>query len=127
MAAQLRAAILLVAAAAAVGIQALSTEEWQEQSIYSIITDRFALSNGAGNASEDCTYRKYCGGTWKGIEEHLDYIQGMGFTAIWLSPIIKQIAPGTEYGCVLIFGFAISFVFAIGPNQELWKLLGLAP
>jgi alpha-amylase len=29
----------------------------------------------------------YCGGTFKGIQDNLDYITGMGFDAIWISPI----------------------------------------
>lgn len=97
---RLGAAMLAVAAAT---VQALGTEDWQKQSIYSLVTDRFALDSSSGNASAECQYRKYCGGTWKGIEEHLDYIQGMGFTAIWISPIIKQIGPGTAWGCVQRF------------------------
>ncbi len=30
---------------------------------------------------------KYCGGDFKGIIQQLDYIKGMGFDAIWISPI----------------------------------------
>lgn len=29
----------------------------------------------------------YCGGTFKGLQDNLDYISGMGFDAIWISPI----------------------------------------
>ncbi|KAL8684243.1 MAG: hypothetical protein Q9224_006495, partial [Gallowayella concinna] len=45
------------------------------------------------NESNPCPpgYQGYCGGTWRGIIEKLDYIQGMGFDAIWISPITKQI------------------------------------
>ena len=32
----------------------------------------------------------YCGGTFKGIMNHLDYIAGMGFNAIWISPPLKN-------------------------------------
>lgn len=56
------------------------------------MTDRFARSDGS---KEDCKdLSKYCGGTWKGITKNLDYIQGMGFDAIWISPIVKNIEPG---------------------------------
>ncbi len=62
---------------------------WQQlQAIYQIITDRFARGDGS---NKRCTnFRRYCGGTFKGIEQHLDYIKGMGFTAIWMSPISEQ-------------------------------------
>ena len=31
-------------------------------------------------------------------QQHLDYIQGMGFTALWISPITAQIEDVTPYG-----------------------------
>ncbi|KAI4166473.1 MAG: hypothetical protein LQ343_008025 [Gyalolechia ehrenbergii] len=53
---------------------------WRSRSIYQIMTDRFAPSD---NSFPYChtEKRKYCGGTWKGITNHLDYVQNMGFTA----------------------------------------------
>lgn len=61
---------------------------WKERSIYQILTDRFAVA-GHGNGGPSCDYTagKYCGGTWQGIISKLDYIQGMGFDAIWISPV----------------------------------------
>jgi alpha-amylase len=63
---------------------AKNTTEWQQLSIYQVLTDRFATSN---QSSPECWIRGYCGGTWKGIQNNLDYIQGMGFEAIWISPM----------------------------------------
>lgn len=56
----------------------------------------------------------YCGGTWQGIINQvqcfasisatrltafqLDYIQGMGFTAIWITPVTEQLSQDTGYG-----------------------------
>jgi hypothetical protein len=60
--------------------QALSAAAWESQLIYQIVTDRFARTDGSTTAS--CTLSQYCGGTWQGIINHLDYIQGMGFTAV---------------------------------------------
>lgn len=64
--------------------EAKNATEWGELSIYQVLTDRFATSN---QSSPECSIRSYCGGTWKGIENNLDYIQGMGFEAIWISPV----------------------------------------
>lgn len=64
--------------------QALSASEWQKQSIYQILTDRFARTDGSTTAQ--CAITSYCGGTYKGVINHLDYIQGMGFTAVRPSP-----------------------------------------
>jgi alpha-amylase len=62
-----------------------STDEWRKRTIYQIITDRFARTDGSTNPCSDL--HKYCGGTFKGIEQNLDYIKNMGFDAIWISPI----------------------------------------
>lgn len=66
----------------ATAAQALTAAQWESQSIYQIVTDRFARTDGSTTAS--CNLSQYCGGTWQGIIDHLDYIQGMGFTAVSL-------------------------------------------
>jgi alpha-amylase len=61
-----------------------------------LITDRFAPATDG--ASCDPAARTYCGGTYQTIISKLDYIQGMGFTAIWISPTGLNIEGETEYG-----------------------------
>jgi len=68
-------------------------EEWKQKSVYQIITDRFWRTDGSTDQCGDI--RAYCGGTWKGIQNKLDYIQGMGFDAIWISPIPEN--KGNDY------------------------------
>ena len=62
------------------------------------MTDRFAPPNGTALAVCDQANGTYCGGTWKGIQDNLDYIQGMGFDAIWMSPIVAQMPQWTSDG-----------------------------
>lgn len=66
------------------------------------MTDRFALqdvSNGtAYNVPCNTSALQYCGGTWRGIIDHLDYIQGMGFDAIWISPPFANVKGQTPMG-----------------------------
>ncbi|QRV91311.1 alpha-amylase [Ceratobasidium sp. AG-Ba] len=81
----------------ATGAFAASAADWQARSIYQVVTDRFATSDGSGPQCNTAD-RKYCGGTFKGITSHLDYIQNMGFDAIWISPIVKNIGGSTGYG-----------------------------
>lgn len=52
------------------------------------MTDRFARNDGSKNGCSDLGW--YCGGGYIGLKNHLDYIQGMGFDAIWISPIIDN-------------------------------------
>lgn len=66
-------------------VQGLSPAEWRAQSIYQVMTDRFARTDGSTTAS--CDLSDYCGGTWEGLINHLDYIQGMGFAAVGISSL----------------------------------------
>ncbi|KAK0497870.1 glycoside hydrolase family 13 protein [Armillaria luteobubalina] len=76
-----------------------SAEEWRSRSIYQLVTDRFAVSNDTGFGGYcDTSWRSYCGGSWLGITQHLDYIQDMGFDAIWISPIVENIGYRTLNG-----------------------------
>lgn len=68
-------------------------DEWKSRTIYQLLTDRFWRSDGSTEGCDDI--RKYCGGTFKGIEDKLDYIKGMGFDAIWISPIPENY--GNDY------------------------------
>ncbi|KAG8983820.1 hypothetical protein FRB90_005717 [Tulasnella sp. 427] len=79
---------------------AATAEEWRSRSIYQVITDRFALPSGAGIDPGACNpaQAKFCGGNWQSIIQNLDYIQGMGFTAIWISPVNQNILGPTAYG-----------------------------
>lgn len=66
------------------------------ESIYQIMVDRFYdgdTSNNAtgeafrnGESSQD-DFRYMHGGDWQGVIDQLPYIKGMGYTAIWISPV----------------------------------------
>ena len=70
-----------------------SKEEWKPRSIYQVLTDRFARTSDTGW----CNYSQYCGGNYRGLISKLDYIKGMGFDAIWISPIIEN-TEGSYHG-----------------------------
>jgi hypothetical protein len=61
---------------------ALTPAQWRSQSIYQLLTDRFARADGSTTATCDTGDQVYCGGSWQGVIDKLDYIQGMGFTAV---------------------------------------------
>jgi alpha-amylase len=82
---------------ASVGIAA-DTAAWRSRNIYFALTDRIARSE-SDNSGQPCgDLGNYCGGTFKGIEGKLDYIRGMGFDAIWITPVVKSASPGI-YTC----------------------------
>jgi glycosidase len=70
--------------------------EWREEFIYFLMTDRFhdsanrsTVVQGARSAGY-ATANDFYGGTIKGVANHLDYIAGLGCTAIWLSPVFEN-------------------------------------
>ncbi|KAH7308654.1 alpha-amylase [Stachybotrys elegans] len=73
---------------------AADTESWKSRNIYFALTDRIARGaddNGGGACGN---LGNYCGGTWRGLESKLDYIRGMGFDAIWITPVVANHANG---------------------------------
>jgi alpha-amylase len=89
--------------------------EWQGRRIYQIVTDRFGGSTQPCNPADEV----YCGGTFNGIREHLDYITGMGFNAIWISPVIVN-TPGGYHGYWAKDFFAVNPHFGtVGDLQAL--------
>ena len=71
--------------------------------MYLIMTDRFADGNpqndgvdaksaasGAEAAAERAKARGWHGGDLKGIEQHLDYLQELGVTTVWTTPVYEN-------------------------------------
>ncbi|RDH31234.1 glycoside hydrolase superfamily [Aspergillus welwitschiae] len=76
-------------------VNAASKDQWIGRSIYQIVTDRFARSDNSTTAACDAALGNYCGGSFQGIINKLDYIQELGFDAIWISPAQSQISART--------------------------------
>lgn len=95
-----------------------TAEEWQSRTIYQLLTDCFARNNGDTNPCYDLS--NYCGGGFVGITNNLDYIQNMGFDAIWISPIILN-TPTCYHGYCAQDFFQINPHF--GTEQEFINLV----
>jgi len=70
----------------------------QDDMIYFIMTDRC----NDGDESNNIDVNKndptaYHGGDFQGIIDKLDYIKGLGFTTIWITPVVKN-QPGGYHG-----------------------------
>lgn len=71
---------------------ALSQSELRHRSVYQLLTDRFARPDQQ-IAPCDVAKKEYCGGGWKGVEERLDYIKGMGFDTSTCAHVKRMIRP----------------------------------
>ncbi|KAE8155105.1 glycoside hydrolase superfamily [Aspergillus avenaceus] len=78
--------------------QAAKIDAWKSRSIYQTMTDRFARTDGSTTAPCNTTQGLHCGGTWRGTIDRLDYIQGMGFDAVMVSPIVENVDGHVSYG-----------------------------
>jgi len=98
--------------------------EWREEFIYFLMVDRFhddrertpvkgkQRSKGAGDHKQ---LAQFCGGTINGITRHLDYIKGLGCTALWLSPIFENDgAPHRDSGSY--HGYSIRNYLGVDPR-----------
>lgn len=106
--------------------------EWREEFIYFLLVDRFHDSNKRHSAEFDVRHygfgeenelQKSCGGTLRGIIDHLDYIKNLGCTALWLSPVFKN-NPESYHG------YAIESYLDVderwGTKDELEELVDIA-
>lgn len=83
--------------------QSKNASEWRSRSVYQLLTDRFSPSNFnytlcSETPINENSVRHYCGGTYRGIIDQLDYIVELGFDAIWISPIPSNTDVETVYG-----------------------------
>ncbi|CEJ62414.1 hypothetical protein PMG11_10914 [Penicillium brasilianum] len=81
---------VLIVATAIRTVYAASRDQWLGRSVYQVVTDRFARSDNSTTAPCDTGLGEYCGGSLRGIINKLDYIQELGFDAIWISPVQSQ-------------------------------------
>jgi glycosidase len=89
--------------------------EWREEFIYFLMVDRFQdglvrpVATGSGRSAGVAAPNDFFGGTIKGIRQNLEYIAGLGCTAIWLSPVFENNAGAYH-------GYNISNYLSIDPH-----------
>ncbi len=66
--------------------------EWADAVIYFVIVDRFADGDPATNVEVDPAQAGYFhGGDLLGLTQKLDEIADLGVTALWITPVVKNI------------------------------------
>ncbi|GGM12407.1 alpha-amylase family glycosyl hydrolase [Dactylosporangium sucinum] len=90
-----------------------SPAAWEDEVLYFLLVDRFddglerpvitPLDRGNAVATEEDAQRwrdageRWCGGNLNGIRRRLGYLARLGVTAVWISPILKQVANQDTY------------------------------
>lgn len=82
-------------APAASGPLHVASPDWRDQVIYFLMIDRFDDGDRSNNDQGAGEYdprdpAKFNGGDLRGIERRIDYIRGLGATAVWLTPPVAN-------------------------------------
>ncbi|MDE7095950.1 MAG: cyclomaltodextrinase N-terminal domain-containing protein, partial [Muribaculaceae bacterium] len=99
--------------------------------LYMIMPDRFASGGGVHPEEKSLRNRSEInrdnpnsrhGGDLKGIADHIDYIDSLGVTAVWLNPVLENDMPGGSY-----HGYATTDYYRVDPrfgtNKEYAELI----
>ena len=86
--------------------------------IYLVMPDRFANGDPKNDEfyflddklNREDPYGRH-GGDLQGIEDHLDYIEDMGFTSVWLNPVLENAMPVASY-----HGYATTDYYTVDPR-----------
>ena len=90
-------------------------DDWRDEIIYQVLVDRFADGDDSNDYRVDrAAPARYHGGDWKGLADRLDYIQSLGVTALWISPIVRNVE--TDAGIDSYHGYWTQDPFALNPH-----------
>ncbi len=69
--------------------------DWRDQVIYFLMIDRFDDGDPSNNDQDAGEYdpadhRKFSGGDLAGVTRRIDYIKGLGATAVWITPPVAN-------------------------------------
>ena len=89
-----------------------------DDAVYLIMPDRFVNGDPANDSTADTEEKADAkaffgrhGGDIQGIEDQLDYIADLGFTAIWNTPLLEDDEPSSSY-----HGYACTDYYRIDPR-----------
>jgi len=98
-------AAVVVAVPQAWAARHVSSPDWRDQVIYFAMVDRFDDGDPRNDDQGTGEYdprdgAKYSGGDLAGLTRRVDYIRGLGATALWITPPVanRWWDPGTRYG-----------------------------
>jgi glycosidase len=77
----------------------IQVADWRDEVIYQIMVDRFADGdpNNDWNVDRDAP-GSYHGGDWQGVIDKLPYLEQLGVTALWISPVVKNLESDAGFG-----------------------------
>jgi len=91
-------------------------------------TPLFSIEEDANNAERQEWFeagKRWCGGTLAGLKDKLGYLKRLGVTAVWISPVFRQVSGSNDY-----HGYGIQNFLDVDPHfgtrEELRELVAAA-
>lgn len=89
--------------------------DWRQEVIYQVLVDRFADGDAGNNFRVDLSAQgKYHGGDWRGLYDRLDYLDELGVTTLWISPLVKNV--DTDAGFDGYHGYWTQDLYQLNPH-----------
>jgi len=69
-------------------------DDWRDEVIYQLLTDRFAngdVNNDFNVSKDESNLARYLGGDYQGVIDHVDYLDALGITTVWISPVVVNV------------------------------------
>jgi glycosidase len=69
-------------------------QDWRDEVIYQVLVDRFDngdVNNDFNVTTDPTALARFHGGDWEGLMAQADYLQGLGVTALWISPVVGNV------------------------------------
>jgi alpha-amylase len=71
---------------------ATHVDDWRDEVIYQILIDRFENGDrGNDQLVNNGDLARYQGGDWQGTIDRMGYLQELGVTTLWISPVIRNV------------------------------------
>src|SRR5437016_2973948 len=73
-------------------------DDWRDEVIYQVMIDRF--DNGDVNNDfgvHPGHLSRYQGGDWRGLTNRLDYLEALGVTTLWISPVVRNVETDADF------------------------------
>jgi glycosidase len=131
-----------------------SPADWRDEVLYFLLVDRFSDGNEAGRTRLDRSNvaaarpnqpngqpwrwdqwaqsgnERFQGGTLNGVRSQLGYLSGLGVTALWLSPVMRQRRHANTFGSDTYHGYGVADFLEVDPRfgtrQDLIDLVDAA-
>ncbi len=110
-----------------------TADDFRARTMYFVFVDRFANGNTANDngsnsaatstvksAGAQSEWKKYWGGDIAGLISKLDYLQSLGVSAIWVTPLVDNINVGNEGG---YHGYWARDFYAVDEHLGDWALV----